>query len=214
VSCSLVGALIDMLSADEVQKGKSPFRDRLGEVVADKSVTIIDDGVLRGGMATCAYDSEGVPSATTPLIENGLLKSFLYDSYNAKKGGTQSTGNASKSSYHDRPSISPTNFYLQPGETAAEDLVGSVGKGLYLTEVSGLHAGINPTTADFSVPAKAIIVRDGEFAAAVDNITISGNMLELLRNVELVASDLKWIPGHGVVGAPTMKIGETKVAGR
>ncbi len=213
-SSAFLSALADMLSAEQVQKGKSPFRDRLGERVAASSVTLIDDGVLPGGLATCEYDSEGVPTATTTLIENGILKSFLYDSYSAKKGNTISTGNSSRSNYHSRPSIAPSNFFLRPGDVSRQELIRSVSNGLYITEVSGLHAGINPATADFSVPAKALRVEHGEFAGAVDNITISGNVLTLLRSIEDIAEDLTWIPEGGMIGAPTVLISDTKVTGR
>jgi PmbA protein len=213
-SSAFLSAIAGMLSSDQVQKGKSPLRDRLGETVAAGNVSLLDDGILPGGLATSPYDSEGVPSAITTLIENGRLKSFLYDSYCAKKGNTVSTGNASRASYHAQPSIAPTNFYLKPGDVTQEDLIKSVSNGLYITEVSGLHAGINPTTADFSVPAKALVVRDGEFAGAVDGITISGNILRFFRNINEIATDLTWIPGYGMIGAPTISVSDTKVTGR
>lgn len=205
--------LSGMLSADRVQKGKSPLHDRLGDKIASSNLTIIDDGLLPGGLATSPYDSEGMPSGTTTLIENGKLKLFLYDSYSARKGKTKSTGNASRSSYHAQPSITPTNFYLKQGEMTKEKLVGSVSNGLYITEVSGLHAAINPTSADFSVPAKAIMIRNGELAGAVDNITLSGNLLDFCRKVDKIANDLTWIPANGMIGAPTVSISSVKVTG-
>lgn len=210
---ALLGAVADMLSADQVQKGKSPFRDRLGDMVASEIVTVTDDGLMPGGLATSPYDSEGVPSSTTVLIKNGKLKTFLYDSYSAKKGKTDSTGNASRANYHAQPSITPTNLYLRPGNISQSDLIRSIQDGLYITELSGLHAGINPTTADVSIPAKALVIRNGEFAGGVDNITISGNLLDLYRKVDSIADDLTWIPGNGMLGAPTMSIPDVKVTG-
>jgi PmbA protein len=213
-SSAFVSAVADMLSADQIQKGKSPLRDRLGEVIAAGNVSIIDDGILPGGLATSPCDSEGVSSATSVLIDDGVLTSYLHDSYSAKKGDTKSTGNASRSSYHAQPSIAPTNFFLKPGNAKREDLIRSVSDGLYITEVSGLHAGINPTTADFSVPAKALAVRDGSFAGAIDHITISGNVMSLLRNIGGIADDLTWIPGNGMIGTPTILVSNIKVTGR
>lgn len=212
-SSAFLGALSDMLSADQVQKGKSPFRDLLGQSVAAKKVTIVDDGLLPGGLATTLYDSEGMPAEETILIENGKLKTFLYDSYCAKKGGTKSTGNASRATYHSQPSISPSNFYLKPGSMKREALIKSVSDGLYITEVSGLHAAINPTSADFSVPAKALLVKNGEFAGAVDNITLSGNLLRFYDRIEGIADDLAWMPASGMIGSPTILVSNIKVTG-
>ncbi|MFH1891194.1 MAG: TldD/PmbA family protein [Candidatus Zixiibacteriota bacterium] len=212
-SSAFLGALSDMLSADQVQKGKSPFRDLLGQSVAAANVTIIDDGLLPGGLATSLYDSEGMPTEETVLIQNGELKAFLYDSYCAKKGGTKSTGNASRGTYHSQPSISPTNFYLKPGSTKRESLIRSVSDGLYITEVSGLHAAVNPTSADFSAPAKALFVKNGEFAGAADNITLSGNLLKFFGSIEGMADDLAWMPSSGMIGSPTILVSDIKVTG-
>ncbi len=212
-SSAFLRALSDMLSADRVQKGKSPFRDKLGELVASNLITVVDDGVFPGGLATSPHDSEGMPSQTTTLIDKGELKTFLYDSYCAKKGGTSSTGNASRASYHSQPVIAPTNFYLKPGEQTRESILKSVSNGLYITDLSGLHAAINPTTADFSVPAKAIVVKGGELSYPVDNITLSGNLLELFRNIDSIADDLVWVAANGMIGAPTISIDKVKVTG-
>jgi PmbA protein len=206
-------SLSEMLSADRVQKGKSPLRDKLGEMIASSNVTIIDDGRLEGGLATSPFDSEGMPSQSTVLIERGKLAGFMYDSYCANRGKTFSTGNASRSSYHSQPCISPTNLYLVPGQVGAESLIRSVGNGLYVTEVSGLHAAVNPTTADFSVPAKAIAVRNGLLCEPIDGITLSGNLLHLFRSIEVVANDLTWTPADGMIGMPTIGVSSIKVTG-
>jgi len=210
---AFLNAMSEMLSADKVQKGKSPYCDLLGRTVASDIVTVIDDGRLEGGLATSRYDSEGVPTEETVLIENGKLKTFLYDAYCAKKGSTKSTGNSSRGSYHRQPAISPTNFYLKPGSTKRDEAIRSVDEGLYITEVSGLHAAVNPTSADFSVPAKALLIKNGEFAGAVDNITISGNLLKFFENIEMLADDLSWVPSTGMMGSPTIFVADTKVTG-
>jgi len=212
-SSAFVRALSDMLSADRVQKGKSPFRDKLGESVASKLITVVDDGVFPDGLATSPYDSEGMPSQTTTLIDKGELKAFLYDSYCAKKSGTISSGNASRASYHTQPAIAPTNFYLTPGEQSSDSLLKSISNGLYITDVSGLHAAINPITADFSVPAKAIVINSGELSYPVDNITLSGNLLEFFRNIDSIADDMVWVAANGMIGAPTISIDNVKVTG-
>ncbi len=212
-SSAFLRALSDMLSADRIQKGKSPFRDKLGKSVASELITVVDDGVLPGGLATSSCDAEGMPSETTTLIDKGELKGFLHDSYSAKKDGTHSTGNASRASYHAQPTIVPTNFYLKAGEQSRESILKSVSDGLYIVDLSGLHAAINPTTADYSVPGKAIVIKGGEMAYPVDNITLSGNLLNFFRNIDSIGDDLKWVASNGMIGAPTISIDKVKVTG-
>ena len=211
---SLVYTLFNMIEADSIQKGKSPFRGKLNKPVASKILSIVDDGTLTGGLATRPYDSEGVPTGRTTVIENGVLKNYLYDSYTARKGKTRSTGNASRSGYQDKPSIHPTNFYVLPGRTEASEILDKVSDGLMVTELSGLHAGINYATADFSVPAKGIMIRDGVLAEPVDNISISGNMFDLLQNISMVCNDLAWEPINGMVGSPSFVVEDLNVIGR
>ena len=211
---SLIYTLFNMIEADSVQKGKSPFRGKLNKQVASDILTIVDDGTLADGLATRPFDSEGVPTGRTTVIENGILKNYLYDSYTARKGNTNSTGNASRSGYQDKPSIHPTNFYVLPGKTRASQILDKVSDGLMVTELSGLHAGINYATADFSVPAKGIVIRDGVLAEPVDNISISGNMFDLLKNISMVGNDLAWEPINGMIGSPSFVVEDLNVIGR
>jgi len=210
----LVFSLFGMIEADSVQKGKSPFRDKLGKKVGSVLVNIIDDGTLAGGLATRPYDAEGIASTRTTIIENGILKNYLYDSYTARKGKTKSTGNASRGGYHSKPSINPTNFYMAPGNSDPESLLEGIDSGIMITELSGLHAGINYATADFSVPAKGIIIANGSLAAPVDNISISGNLFDLMKNISKTGNDLEWEPISGMIGAPSIVIEDLKVIGR
>ncbi|HDS01094.1 MAG TPA: TldD/PmbA family protein, partial [candidate division Zixibacteria bacterium] len=137
----IVHALFGMIEADSVQKGKSPFREKIGKQVASDILTLIDDGTLADGLGTRPYDSEGIPTTRTMVIENGLLKNYLYDTYTAKKGKTKSTGNAARSSYHSKPLIFPTNFFIKPTDIDTNEMIGDVEKGILITELSGLHAG-------------------------------------------------------------------------
>jgi len=212
-SSAFLASLASMLSGDHIQKGKSPLCGRMGEFIASRNVTIVDDGLLPGGLGTSRFDAEGNPSRTTVVVDEGKMVSYLCDSYCARKGGTQSTGNASRASYHSEPTIVPTNFYLKTSDMSPEELISTVGSGLYVTEVSGLHAAINPTTADFSVPAKALLIENGEIGGAVDNLTLSGNMLEFFKKIESVGSDLTWVPAYGMIGVPTVFVSDIKVTG-
>jgi len=211
---SFTSAFADMFSADRIQKGKSPLAGRMGDIVASEIVTIIDDGTLPGGLATCPYDSEGVPCSRKVLVRDGILSGILYDSYTARKDRTKSTGNSSRFNYHSQPVITPSNFYIKPSKQVPEEILVNIENGLYITELSGLHAGINPTTADFSVPAKAIVISGGELTRPVDNITISGNLLSFFGNVEAIADDLTWVPAFGMIGTPTICVTDIKVTGK
>ena len=143
---NFVKLVADMVSADMVQKKKSIFSGKLGEVVASSSVTIIDDGRLKGGLASTVVDAEGVPTTTTAIINNGKLSSYLYDSYTAHRGNAASTGNAYRRSFASKPFIAPTNFFMKAGTITRDSLIGSVTEGLFITEVTGLHASVDPVT--------------------------------------------------------------------
>jgi PmbA protein len=210
----LLHSLFGMVEADSVQKGKSPFRNRIGKKVASEVLTVVDDGTLRGGLASRPYDSEGIATTRTEVIEKGILKNYLYDTYTARKGGTRSTGNASRNSYHSKPLIYPTNFFIKPSDGSVPEMMAGIKKGIMITELAGLHAGINHATADFSVPAKGIMIENGELTYPVDNISISGNLFNLLNNISGVGNDLLWEPIDGMIGAPTFLVEDLKIIGR
>ncbi len=210
----LLYSLFGMIEADSVQKGKSPFRRKLNHKVAADTVTIIDDGTMPKGLASRPYDSEGIPTGKTSVIEKGVLKSYLYDSYTAKKGNTRSTGNAGRMGYSNKPAIHPTNFYMLPGKCNPLELVARTESGVIVTELSGLHAGINHATADFSVPAKGLLVEHGQVVHAVDNISLAGNLFNLLESISDVCFDLSWEPIDGMIGSPTFKVNNIRIVGR
>lgn len=211
---SFIDLIADMVSADLVQKKKSIFTGRLRESVASEKVTIIDDGRLKGGLASAALDGEGLPTGTKEIIAGGRLTQLLYDSYTAHKGGTEPTGNAERPSYSSRPMIAPTNFYLRPGNASRDKLIGSVGNGLYITEVSGLHASVDPITGNFSIPCKGLMIEHGELSRPVSNITISGNMFDFLKSIDGIADDLTWEVRGNVIGVPTYRVSGIKISGK
>jgi len=204
----------DMAAADMVQKKKSLFSGKLGEAVASDKVTIIDDGRLQGGLGSTAIDAEGVPSSTTTVIDRGKLVGFMHDAYTAHRGRTISTGNAQRMSFDSKPYIAPTNFYMAAGETSRDSLIGSVTDGLFVTEVSGLHASVDTVTGDYSIPAKGIIIKNGDLTTPVNNITISGNVFDFFKGIDAVADDLTWEPREDVIGAPTFRVKSIKISGK
>ncbi|MFO7733780.1 MAG: TldD/PmbA family protein [Candidatus Aminicenantes bacterium] len=199
-----------MLSADEVQKGRSLFADKIGSEVAAKGFTLIDDGRLKGGTATAPVDGEGVATQTTPLIVDGVLKTCLYDCYCAKKGKTRSTGNRSRGGYGSAGGVGTTNLYLKPGGVAPEAIIGGIDRGFYLTVVLGLFAAIDAASGDFSIPSAGFMIEKGRKTFPVRGVTIGGNLFELLKAVDKVGSDLTWFQS---LGSPTVAVSHVKLGG-
>lgn len=212
VVCELLEALAGSFLADNVYKGKSMLKDRVGEKVVSGCLNILDDGTLKGGWATAPFDGEGAPSSRTPLIEKGVLSGFLYDSYWAGRLGRDSTGNATRPGYKNLPAVGVSNLYMEkagPGVGLA-GLLKRMGRGLFITEVMGVHT-INSVTGDFSLGASGQWIEDGELGYPVKGIAVSGNLLGLFSNVEDVADDMRFI---GSIGAPSIYINEIEASGR
>lgn len=210
VGSEILSFIVGLLSAEEVQKGRSSFAGKIGEAVASPGWTLIDDGRLKGGLATSPVDGEGVPQQTTPLIVDGVLKTYLYDCYTARKGKTKSTGNRSRSGYQGRGGIGPTNLYVKPGETAPEALIGVLAKGFYLTTAFGIFAAIDVASGEFSFPVAGFMIEKGKTTFPVRGIGIAGNLFTLLKNVDKVGNDLTWF---GSTGCPTFSVNSIKIGG-
>lgn len=211
---SFIKLVSDMVAADLVQKKKSIYAGKMNEMVASALVTIADDGRMKDAPGSIAIDAEGMPSATTPIIDKGKLVGLLHDSYTAHRGNTAPTGNARRSSFDSKPYIAPTNFYLAPGNITREALMESVAEGLYVTEVSGLHASVDRVTGHFSIPGKGIIIKNGELTRPVVNLTISGNIFDFFKGIDAVADDLTWEKREDTIGTPTFKVASIKISGK
>ncbi len=197
------------LGADSVQRKKSPFARKKGKKIASGIVNIIDDGTLKGGVATSPFDDEGVPKRRTALVKDGVLSTFLYDSYTARKDKVASTGNASRSSFKTLPSVGVTNFFLEKGSTERKELIASTDKGLYVMEIMGMHTA-DPVSGDFSVGANGLWIESGEFSFPVRGVTIAGNVVDLLHSIDAVGDDLKF---YGSSGSPTVRISNLLISG-
>jgi len=183
--------LAPAVNGDVVQRGGSPLAERVGEAVASHTVTITDDGLLPGGLVSQLFDAEGTPSRTTPLVTKGVLKGFLHDNYTSSRGGVASTGNCSSLSI--RPSIHPNNIVLAPGTLSTEGLLSEMGDGLHIELPMGGFTA-NSSTGDFSVQVLAgFLVKGGEVIHAVRDAMLSGNLYEMLGNVEAVGSEVRQI---------------------
>ena len=196
--------------ADFVQKKKSPFAKKRGKRIASKIVNIIDDGTLVGGVATSPFDDEGIPRRKTVLAKDGILSTFLYDSYTARKDKVESSGNAFRSSFKALPSVECTNFFLEKGKTEREELIASTDKGLYVMETMGMHTA-DPISGDFSVGVSGLWIERGKFSFPVHGVTIAGNVLDLLNSIDAIGNDLEF---YGSLGSPTIRISGLLISGK
>jgi PmbA protein len=213
VAASFAGLLGRALGADAVQRGRSPLAERLGEEVADATFVLHDDGLDPAGFATAPVDAEGAPRRRTPLVEGGRLRTFLYDSYTARRGGAATTGNAGRSGYRSPPGVSASNLVVSSGDAGLEQLLDQAGEGVYVNDVAGLHSGVNPVTGVFSVGASGLAIRAGERAEPLREFTIAGDLVSMLRAVRAAGSEARWVPFGGSVSAPLLLIGEMTVSG-
>jgi len=212
-AASFLGVLSRALSAEEVQKGRSLLAGLVGGEVASSAVTLVDDGRLPDGPATSPFDDEGVPTGRTPLIEAGVLRAFLHNTTTARREGATSTANASRPSYRGVPGVAPTNLFLEPGADGPEAILARAGRAVYVQEVSGVHSGANPVSGEFSVGATGLRVEEGSLGEPLREMTIASTLPEVLRGIEAVGSDVRFFPGGGAIGAPTLLVREMTVAG-
>jgi PmbA protein len=213
VAPSLLGVLLAGLSAEEVQKRRSLFADRLGQQVGAAGLRLVDDGRLVDGPGAAPFDGEGVPTRRTVLIDDGMLQCFLHNTATAARddGDASSTGNARRGSFKSTPGVSAHNLFLEPGELDQAGLLARAGEGLLVQDVSGVHSGANPITGDFSVGVSGLWFRDGQLAEPVREATVAAHLLDILKGIDAVGSDLRFTTGS--IGGSSLLIGEMTVAG-
>jgi PmbA protein len=213
VAASFAGLIGAALSGRTVQRGRSPFAGRLGEGVASEAFELHDDGRDPAGPASAPFDAEGVPRRRTALIEGGVLRSYLYDTYSANREGGASTGSASRQGYRSLPAVSSSNLIVAPGSLSLEELLGRAGDGVLVTDVAGLHSGVNPVTGVFSVGASGRVIRDGRLAEPVREFTIAGELVSMLSAVSAAGAEARWVPFGGSVRTPPLLIAEMAISG-
>jgi PmbA protein len=207
VATSILEHIFEGVNGDSVYRGASFLAGKLGQKIAGENVNIVDDGTMPGGFGTSPFDGEGVPTRRTIVIENGVLKSYLLNTYTAKKLGLQTTGNASRG-LAGTPGIGPGNYFLQPGSKTPQQIIGGIPNGLYVTEFLG-H-GANLVTGDYSRGASGLWISGGELAFPVEEITVAGNLKELFFNISEIGNDLEF---RGAVAAPTIRVDGLTVGG-
>jgi PmbA protein len=207
VATSMLEHIFEGINGDSVYRGASFLAGKLGEPIASPNVTVVDDGTMPGGFGTAPFDGEGIPTRRTVVVENGVLKSYLLNTYTAKKLNLETTANASRG-LAGTPGISPGNYFLQAGKKTPQEMISEIKDGLYVTEFLG-H-GANLVTGDYSRGASGLWIVNGELAYPVEEITVAGNLKDIFKNISEVASDLEF---RGSVASPTIRIDGLTVGG-
>src|SRR5882672_7288862 len=207
VANSMLEHIFEGVNGDSVYRGASFLAGKLGQQIAGSNITVIDDGTMVGGFGTSPFDGEGIPTRRTVVIEDGILKSYLLNTYTAKKLGLETTANASRG-LAGTPGIGPGNYFLQAGKRTPKELIADVKEGLYVTEFLG-H-GANLVTGDYSRGASGLWISGGELTYPVEEITVAGNLKEVFLNISEIANDLEF---RGAVASPTIRIDGLTVGG-
>ncbi len=208
-AADLLEAFTGIFSAENIQKNLSLLKGKLNQKIGSDNFTLVDDPFMEKGLASKSFDGEGVACKYKKVIDSGILKTYLYNLKTAKKDNIETTANSSGSL-----GIAPSNFYVEKGKKTLDEIISGTDKGLMITELQGLHAGLNTVSGDFSLAASGYEINDGKITGSVEQITVSGNYFELLKDIEEVGSDLKFgLPGESYIGSPSIKIRKLSIAG-
>src|SRR5262249_30353858 len=206
-SRSLLDNVFDAVNGDSIYRQSSFLEGKLGEKIASENVTIVDDGTIPGGFGTSPFDGEGVPSRRTVVIEKGVLKSYLLNTYTAKKLGLKTTGNAARG-LAGNPGIGYCNLFLQKGTRTPEEIIADIKQGLYIIDLIGF--GVNLVTGDFSRGVTGIWIENGKLTFPVEEITVAGNLKQMLNNISEIGNDLEF---RHAIACPTLRIDGMTIAG-
>lgn len=212
VMTSILRAFSTVFSGQSAMKKLTLLTDKINQKVFGENINIIDDPFTNHAIVKQPFDDEAVPCVTKNIVENGVFKGFMHDLSSANFFNVNPTGNGFKASVSGTVSVSPTNLYLQPGDKSFDELVGSVSKGVLVTNVSGLHAGLNPISGAFNVQASGFEIENGKIGRPVTLFVVSSNFYELLNNIEEISNDIedKFIG----VAAPSVKIKNIMISGK
>jgi PmbA protein len=190
VAVDLLGIIAGMLDADDVLKGRSLFKGKIGERIASPLLTLVDDGRLIDGLGSEPWDAEGLPTRRNLLIEDGILKTYLHTLKTAAEMGVAPTGSAGRG-LGSNPGVTTFNLFPKAGDKSVEQIYSMAGDGVLITEIMGLHT-VDPVSGDLSVGASGVRIRGGALAESVDQITFAGNLRDFLTRIVAVGSDLRW----------------------
>ncbi len=207
LAAGLIGQLAGLVSGYAVYRQTSFLAEKLGQKIAADAVTVIDDGRLPAGLGSRPFDGEGLATRRNVLVQDGKLETWLLDSYSARKLGMKSTGNASRG-VGGPPSVGTTNLWIEPGDQTLDEMIANTERGLLVCELMGM--GFNPVTGDYSRGATGLWIEKGEIAYPVEEITIAGNLGDMLMNIDIIGSELLRL---GSVAAPPVRIASMTIAG-
>jgi PmbA protein len=210
VTRSVLGVLASAFNGESVLKGRSLFAGRAGEQIGAARVTVLDDPTDPRALGAATHDGEGVPTRPTALIDAGVLRGFLQNVYTGRRSGTGTTGSAVRG-YTSTPGVGVRALRLEPGDRTPEQIMASVPEALYVQSVSGLHSGTNPISGDFSVGAEGLMVRGGDFAEPVREVTIASTLQRMLFDIAEIGVDLTFLPGP--VAGLTVLLSEMTLSG-
>lgn len=209
---SLLETFSNTFSADAAQKGLSLLKDKEGEIIGSEVLTIVDNPLLNNGLASTPFDDEGVATYKKELVSSGRLNTLLHNLKTAHKANTKSTGNGFKASFASSIGVECSNLYIEAGDKDLDELMKIVDEGIMITDLAGLHSGANSISGDFSLAAKGFYIKDGVKTHPIEQITVAGNYFELLKDIEVVGSDLKFPMSN--VGSPSVIVKELSIAGK
>ena len=211
VASTLLAVISSALSGEAVTKGRSFFAGRIGEEVAAASVTVVEDPTDVRAFAASAYDAEGLACRRNVLVESGVLRGFVYDTTSARRAGAVSTASAVRGGYATTPTAGCRALALAPGPLGADAILADVGEAFYVQSVTGVHSGVNAVSGDFSVGAEGLMVRSGQFAEPVREVTVASTLQRMLQSLLHIGSDVEWLPG--VAAGQTLAIDEMSLSG-
>ena len=211
--CSLLSTFCGIFSAENAQKNLSKLAGKEGSTIAAPIVTLVDDPFCPQSPVNRNFDAEGSPTYRKNLIENGVLQTLLHNLKTANMAGIQTTGNASKAGYDAAVGIRPFTLYLTAGTMTEEELLRKAENGVYIKSLSGLHAGADPVSGDFSLQSAGFMVENGQKTTPVKSFTVAGNFYDLMQNVVALAANLEF-PGMGRVGSPSVLVQGLSIAGK
>jgi PmbA protein len=208
VARSILGGILGAIHGERVLQGASFLKDKLEQKFMSELMTIVDDGTLPKGMASCPFDGEGVPTQKRTIVDQGVLKGFMYNTIVGKRAGVQSTGNASRGGFSSLPGIGSHNFYVLAGTSSPQSIIRETRKGLLVKGVTGY--GINPVNGNFSGGASGFWIQNGRITFPVKGLTIAGTADEMLQNIDLLGNDLDL---NRSFTAPTFRIRSMQIGG-
>lgn len=215
VMADMLSSFSSIFLGSQVQRNLSLLKGKLGSKVAVNSLSIAEYPLMYNGYFSRVFDDEGTETSNKYIIESGILKTFLHNNKTAQKDNIKSTGNGFRNSHKSSVEVIITNMYIEKRDNTLDDMIKIMRNGIIITDIDGLHAGINPISGNFSLLSKGLLVEEGKITKAVSKITIAGNFYEMLKNIKYIGNDIKFSnPGTSYFGSPSIYVGSLAVAGK